>query len=40
VGCARRTCTTGSPFSGGTGEWTFWVCDYDPPGNWVGERPY
>lgn len=17
-----------------------WVCDYDPPGNWVGERPY
>lgn len=17
-----------------------WVCDYDPPGNWVGQRPY
>lgn len=17
-----------------------WVCNYDPPGNWVGERPY
>jgi pathogenesis-related protein 1 len=17
-----------------------WVCDYDPPGNWVGKRPY
>jgi hypothetical protein len=17
-----------------------WVCDYDPPGNWVGRRPY
>jgi uncharacterized protein YkwD len=17
-----------------------WVCDYDPPGNWAGERPY
>jgi pathogenesis-related protein 1 len=18
----------------------FWVCNYDPPGNWVGKRPY
>jgi len=17
-----------------------WVCNYDPPGNWVGHRPY
>jgi hypothetical protein len=17
-----------------------WVCNYDPPGNWIGERPY
>jgi pathogenesis-related protein 1 len=17
-----------------------WVCDYDPPGNWIGKRPY
>jgi hypothetical protein len=17
-----------------------WVCEYDPPGNWVGQRPY
>jgi len=17
-----------------------WVCNYDPPGNWIGKRPY
>ncbi len=38
VGCAVQTCTTGSPF--GSGSWEFWVCDYAPPGNWVGQRPY
>jgi hypothetical protein len=38
VGCAFRTCTTGSPF--GSGSWDFWVCDYAPPGNYVGQRPY
>jgi len=39
VGCAKATCTTGSPFSGST-TWDFFVCDYEPPGNWSGERPY
>lgn len=38
VACAKATCTTGSPF--GSGSWDFWVCDYEPPGNFVGERPY
>lgn len=38
VGCGMRTCTTGSPF--GAGSWDFWVCDYAPPGNIVGQRPY
>lgn len=38
VGCATVTCNTGSPF--GSGSWTFTVCDYAPPGNWVGQRPY
>ena len=38
VGCAKQTCTTGSPW--GSGSWDFWVCDYDPPGNWLGQRPY
>lgn len=30
VGCAKITCD---------GE-DIWVCNYDPPGNWVGEKPY
>ena len=31
VGCARVECTDGAEI---------WMCDYDPAGNWVGERPY
>lgn len=30
VGCGSATCAVG----------TFWVCNYDPPGNYVGQRPY
>ena len=30
LGCAMATC----------GETEVWVCNYDPPGNFVGERPY
>jgi len=30
VGCAQVDCNG----------YTIWVCEYDPPGNWVGERPY
>jgi len=40
VGCATRICSTGSPFGGSFPTWQLWVCNYDPPGNWVGERPY
>jgi hypothetical protein len=42
VGCAVQTCpASSSPFGGGaSGAWNFWVCDYAPPGNWVGQRPY
>jgi pathogenesis-related protein 1 len=25
---------------GGKGAREVWVCDYDPPGNYVGQRPY
>ena len=32
VGCAKVTCPAGG------GE--IWMCDYDPAGNWVGEKPY
>lgn len=38
VGCAVQQCTTGSPF--GSGDWWFVVCDYAPPGNFVGTKPY
>jgi pathogenesis-related protein 1 len=30
VGCATASC----------GANHFWVCDYDPPGNWIGQHPY
>jgi len=31
VGCAKSTCDAGE---------VIWVCRYDPPGNWVGQKPY
>ena len=30
VGCAKVTC----------GNQTIWVCNYNPPGNYVGQKPY
>ena len=38
LGCAAQKCTTNSPFGGGT--WELWVCDYSPPGNFNGRKPY
>jgi hypothetical protein len=40
VGCAHRRCTRHSPFGAGLPRWDYWVCNYVPPGNWVGEKPY
>ncbi|KAL6211908.1 hypothetical protein ACLB2K_017131 [Fragaria x ananassa] len=31
LGCARAMCKNG---------WMFVICNYDPPGNYIGERPY
>jgi len=31
VGCGKAVCAGGE---------VIWNCRYDPPGNWVGERPY
>jgi hypothetical protein len=39
VGCATVRCTQNSPF-GDNAPWTFVVCDYAPPGNYVGQKPY
>jgi uncharacterized protein YkwD len=36
IGCAKTSCAN----VGGFGAGTLWVCNYDPPGNFVGERPY
>jgi hypothetical protein len=38
VACATQRCTTGSPFGAGT--WFLTVCNYEPPGNVVGQSPY
>jgi hypothetical protein len=35
VGCAVESCTLD-----GFGRGDFYVCNYDPAGNWVGEKPY
>lgn len=39
LGCGMTKCTTNSPFDGFP-EWYFWVCNYDPPGNFNSQRPY
>lgn len=38
LGCGVKTCTQNSPF--GSPSWQFWVCNYDPPGNYIGQKPY
>lgn len=35
IGCAVEACNIR-----GFGQGYLWVCEYDPPGNWVGEKPY
>ncbi|MFL5445126.1 MAG: CAP domain-containing protein, partial [Myxococcales bacterium] len=41
AGCAHKLCTVNWPFAPAPpGSWDFWVCDYEPPGNFVGQRPY
>jgi pathogenesis-related protein 1 len=38
LGCGMAQCTKNSPF--GSGDWEMWVCNYDPPGNYGGQKPY
>lgn len=40
VGCGLRQCTTNSPFPPPFTNWTLVVCNYNPPGNFTGQRPY
>lgn len=39
LGCGLKACETGSPFPGFP-NWYLVVCNYSPPGNVVGQRPY
>lgn len=38
VGCARATCN--SPFGAQYPTWDYFVCNYEPPGNYTGQKPY
>ena len=40
LGCGFKTCTTGSPFGASYPTWHYIVCNYSPPGNYIGEWPY
>lgn len=40
VGCATKVCTKNSPFGSQAPTWQYWVCNYAPPGNYQGQRPY
>ncbi|WP_342377184.1 CAP domain-containing protein [Myxococcus stipitatus] len=40
IGCATQVCTENSPWGAQWPKWQLWVCNYAPPGNYVGERPY
>ncbi|MEO7034731.1 MAG: CAP domain-containing protein [Polyangiaceae bacterium] len=39
LGCGVTNCSTNSPFNGFP-DWQIWVCNYDPPGNFNGKKPY
>lgn len=40
VGCVMKVCTKNSPWGAQVSEWKLWVCNYAPPGNVEGEKPY
>jgi uncharacterized protein YkwD len=40
VGCVMKVCTTNSPWTPPVPQWKLWVCNYTPPGNVAGQRPY
>jgi hypothetical protein len=40
LGCGVATCDVNTPFGPRFPRWDFWVCNYAPPGNVNGRRPY
>ncbi len=39
LGCGMQMCTQNSPFTSFP-TWELWVCNYAPPGNVSGQKPY
>jgi len=39
IGCGMKVCDVNSPLKNFP-RWQLWVCDYAPPGNFNGQRPY
>jgi len=40
IGCGIKNCSVNSPFGSNFPNWTIVVCNYRPPGNYSGQRPY
>ena len=40
LGCGIATCPGATSPFGGTSDWQFVVCNYNPPGNFFGQAPY
>ncbi len=40
LGCGIKVCTKNSPFGASFPTWTYVVCNYQPPGNIIGQKPY
>lgn len=40
LGCGIANCSTNSPFGSSFPNWTIVVCNYSPPGNYNGQKPY
>ena len=40
VGCATAICTKNAPFGAPFPTCLLWVCNYAPPANFVGQKPY
>lgn len=40
LGCAVAVCDRNTPFGASTRPWTMVVCNYSPPGNVTGRKPY
>jgi uncharacterized protein YkwD len=40
LGCAVQSCSINTPFGPKFPNWDLWVCNYSPPGNYAGQKPY